>query len=68
MAGMQHLSTAKIVEIMAKEDKPLSELIEELPSYCSAKLKIECPDNLKVEVMEKIADATSEYEVDTRMV
>ncbi|MBZ2165219.1 phosphoglucosamine mutase [Methanobacterium spitsbergense] len=59
------LSTAKIVEIMAKEDKPLSELIRELPSYSSAKLKIECPDNLKVEVMEKIADATSEYKVDT---
>jgi phosphomannomutase/phosphoglucomutase len=60
------LSTAKIVEIIAKEGKPLSELIEELPKYCSAKLKVECPDNLKTDVMEKIVDATCEYEVDTK--
>jgi phosphomannomutase/phosphoglucomutase len=60
------LSTAKIVEIIAKENKPLSELIKELPKYCSAKLKVECPDNLKSKVMEKIVDATSEYEVDTK--
>jgi len=59
------LSTAKIVETIAKEGKPLSELIAELPAYCSEKMKVECPDDRKVEVMEKIAEATSEYEVDT---
>jgi phosphomannomutase/phosphoglucomutase len=60
------LSTAKIVEIIAKEGKPLSELIDGLPKYCSAKLKVECPDNLKKDVMKKIVDATCEYEVDTK--
>jgi len=60
------LSTAKIVEIIAKEKKPLSELIEELPKYYSAKLKVECPDNLKNDVMNKIVDATTGYEVDTK--
>ncbi len=60
------LSTAKIVEIIVKEGKTLSELIEELPKYCSAKLKVECPDNLKTDVMKKIVDATCEYEVDTK--
>lgn len=60
------LSTAKIVEIMAKEGKKLSELIQELPKYHSAKLKVECPDEHKKEVMEKIAEATSEFEVDTK--
>ncbi len=60
------LSTAKIVEIIAKEGKPLSELIEELPKYCSAKLKVECPDNLKTDVMKKIVDVTYEYEVDIK--
>ena len=60
------LSTAKIVEIIAKENKSLSELIEELPKYYSAKLKVECPDDLKTDVMEKIVDATCEYEVDTK--
>jgi len=60
------LSTAKIVEIIAKEGKTLSELIDGLPKYCSAKLKVECPDNLKNDVMKKIVDATCEYEVDTK--
>ena len=60
------LSTAKIVEIMAKANKPLSELIEELPKYCSSKLKVECPDELKTNVMERIVEATCDYEVDTK--
>ncbi len=60
------LTTAKIVEIMAKEKKSLSNLIDELPSYRSQKRKVECPDDLKVEVMDKIAQATCEYEVDTK--
>lgn len=59
------LSTAKIIEIIAKTGKPLSRLIEELPVYYSEKMKIECPDKLKQEVMQKIADETSELEVDT---
>jgi phosphomannomutase / phosphoglucomutase len=60
------LSTAKIVEIIAKEGKNLSELIEELPKYCSAKLKVECADDQKTAVMEKIVEATCDYEVETK--
>lgn len=60
------LTTAKIVEIISNENKPLSELIEELPSYRSEKKKVECPDELKREVMGKIAEATREFEVDTK--
>ncbi|OEC84437.1 MULTISPECIES: phosphoglucosamine mutase [Methanobacterium] len=59
------LSTAKIIEIIAKTGKPLSKLIEELPVYYSEKMKIECPDELKQEVMQKIAEETREFEVDT---
>jgi phosphoglucosamine mutase len=59
------LSTAKIIEIIAKTGKPLSTLIRELPIYYSEKMKIECPDELKQEVMQKIAEETSEFEVDT---
>lgn len=59
------LATAKIVEIIAKEKKPLSKLISELPSYYSEKMKVECPDNRKVEIMNKIAEATQDHEVDT---
>lgn len=60
------LSTAKIVEIISKEKKPLSILIEELPSYQSQKRKVECSDDRKEEIMEKIAEATCEFEVDTK--
>lgn len=59
------LSSAKVVEIIAKEGKPLSKLVEELPVYYSEKMKIECPDELKQGVMQKIAAETSEFEVDT---
>jgi len=59
------LSTAKIVEIIAKTGHPLSELINKLPVYYSEKMKIECPDELKQEIMQKIAYETREFEVDT---
>jgi len=59
------LSAAKIIEIMAKERKPLSLLIKELPVYYSEKMKVKCPDNLKKEVMEDVADETKDYKLDT---
>lgn len=59
------LSTAKIVEIMAKSSKALSELVRELPDYESVKMKVECPDDRKQEIMDKIALDTKEYEIDT---
>lgn len=59
------LSAAKIVEIIAKSEKSLSRLVEELPVYYSEKMKIECPEELKQEVMQEIAAETSEFEVDT---
>jgi phosphomannomutase/phosphoglucomutase len=63
------LSAAKIIEIMAKEDKPLSKLVSELPVYFSEKMKIKCPDDLKKEVMDKIAEEIDNdpqgYELDT---
>jgi phosphomannomutase / phosphoglucomutase len=60
------LSAAKIIEIMVKEKKPLSNLIEKLPSYYSEKMKISCSDELKNEVMRRIVDDTSNFEVDTK--
>ncbi len=59
------LSTAKIIEIIARERKPLSELIAELPVYYSEKMKIECPDEFKQGIMQKIVHETREFEVDT---
>ena len=59
------LSAAKIVEIIAKQGKSLSGLVDELPVYYSEKMKIECPEELKQKIMQKVADETSEFEVDT---
>lgn len=60
------LATAKIVEIMSREKKPLSHLIRELPVYHSQKRKVECPDDRKIEIMDKITDVTRDYKVDTK--
>jgi len=61
------LSAAKILEIIAKENKTLSELVDELPVYFSEKMKCECPDDQKQEVMDNIAKevATLGHKLDT---
>ena len=62
------MTVAKILEIMAKEKKPLSELVDELPVYYSKKMKIECADDLKASVMDSIAEeikTTTDFELDT---
>ncbi|MCQ2972986.1 MAG: phosphoglucosamine mutase [archaeon] len=62
------LTVAKILEIIAKEKKTLSELVSELPVYYSSKMKTECADDLKEQVMSNIAkeiQETTDYEVDT---
>ncbi|MBQ2227111.1 MAG: phosphoglucosamine mutase, partial [Methanobrevibacter sp.] len=50
------MTVAKILEIVAKEKRPLSELVAELPVYYASKMKIECPDDEKEFVMQSIAD------------
>ena len=62
------MTVAKILEIIAKEKKSLSELVSELPVYYSKKMKIECSDDLKEEVMDKIANeikTTTDFQIDT---
>lgn len=62
------MTVAKILEIIAKEKKPLSKLVSELPVYYSAKRKVECADELKEEVMDKITNevkSTTDFEIDT---
>jgi phosphomannomutase/phosphoglucomutase len=59
------LATAMLLEILATSKKPLSELIDELPTYFSEKRKVKCPDDKKQLVAEGIINDTTEYEVDT---
>jgi phosphomannomutase/phosphoglucomutase len=61
------MTVAKILEIVAKEKKPLSELVAELPVYYASKTKIECPDDEKEFVMSSIAkeiQETTDFELD----
>lgn len=61
------MTVAKILEILAKEKKPLSELVAELPVYYASKMKIECPDDEKEFVMSSIAKEikdTTDFELD----
>ena len=61
------MTVAKILEIVAKESKPLSKLVAELPVYYASKMKIECPDDEKEFVMTSIADeikTTTDFELD----
>jgi phosphomannomutase/phosphoglucomutase len=50
------MSIAKILEIMAKENKKLSELIDEIPKYEVYKTKMSCPDDKKEVVMKTLAN------------
>jgi phosphomannomutase/phosphoglucomutase len=62
------MTVAKLLEILVKEDRPFSELVAELPVYYQEKLKIECPDDEKEEVMSKIAEeikTTTDFKLDT---
>ena len=61
------MTVAKILEIVAKEKKPLSELVAELPVYYASKTKIECPDDEKEFVMASIAEeiqTTTDFKLD----
>ena len=61
------MTVAKILETVAKEKKPLSELVAELPVYYASKMKIECPDDEKEFVMNSIAEeikTTTDFELD----
>ena len=49
------MSIAKILEIMAKEGKTLSELIDKIPKYEVFKTKMPCPNDKKEIVMKTLA-------------
>ncbi|MCL2643038.1 MAG: phosphoglucosamine mutase [Candidatus Bathyarchaeota archaeon] len=48
------MTTALLLEIMAKTDKKLSELVAEQPQYFIEKSKINCPNEKKTVLQEKI--------------
>ncbi len=52
------MTIAKILEIMALENKKLSELINELPKYETYNTKLPCPNDKKNIVMKSLAEQT----------
>lgn len=50
------MSLAKILEILAKEKKSLSELITEIPIYEMYKTKITCPNEKKESIMKQVIE------------
>ncbi len=48
------MTIAKMLELLAEEDKTISEVIKDIPSYEVIKTKIHCPNEKKEEVLRKI--------------
>jgi phosphomannomutase/phosphoglucomutase len=59
------MSTALILQIMAKTGKKLSRLIGELPQYFIEKDKVECKEKLKEKVLEKLISEVKGMNVNT---
>jgi len=59
------MTAALILEIMAKTDKKLSELLAELPLYHVSKNKLECPNELKERVLEDFIQQIKDVTIDT---
>jgi len=59
------MTTALILDIMAKSNKKLSQLLAELPLYHIEKDKIECPNELKEKVLQQLLRQVKDAEVDT---
>jgi phosphomannomutase/phosphoglucomutase len=58
------MATALILDIMAENGK-LSKLLGELPQYFIEKDKIDCPEQLKEKVLEKLIERVKETKVST---
>jgi phosphomannomutase/phosphoglucomutase len=59
------MTTALIVDIMAKTGKKLSTLIEELPKYFIEKAKVECREELKQKVLQQLIEQTKGLKTST---
>ncbi len=59
------MTTALILSIMAKTGKRLSELVAEQPQYFIEKGKIECPEEKKKEVLEKLLEQVNGMNINT---
>jgi phosphomannomutase/phosphoglucomutase len=59
------MSTALVLDIMARTGQKLSKLLEALPKYYIEKSKIECPEKYKEKVLQKLIEQTKNLNVST---
>lgn len=59
------MTTALILNIMARTGEKLSTLIEELPEYFIEKAKIECREEIKQKVLQKLIEQTKGLKTNT---
>ncbi len=59
------MALAKILEIMAKNGKKLSQLIDELPNYYQMKLSIQCDNDKKDRVLERLKQELKDENIKT---
>ncbi|MEM2080751.1 MAG: phosphoglucosamine mutase [Candidatus Bathyarchaeia archaeon] len=59
------MTTALILEIMAKEERKLSQLIAEQPQYFIEKGKIDCPEDKKDKVLQKLLEQVQGLNIST---
>ncbi len=56
------MTAAQVVEIMSLENKKLSDLVSELPSYYSAKNKVDVPPEKKMSILDTLLALTKNQE------
>ncbi len=50
-------ASARLAEILAGEDRPLSEVLADLPRYpVTPEMRVDCPDEIKFDVVAKVAE------------
>ncbi|MGC9060207.1 MAG: phosphoglucosamine mutase [Thermoplasmata archaeon] len=59
------MAAAKMLEILAKTGRTLSELIDSLPKYAQIKTKVECPENKKDVALRKLVEYYKGEKIDT---
>ena len=59
------MTTALILDIMAKTGEKLSKLLGELPKYSIKKSKVNCPEELKTKTLEKLIEQTRGLSIST---
>lgn len=56
-------ATCRLLEILAAKGKPVSELLADVPkTFNTPEIRVDCPDNVKFDVVEKVTDYFRERE------